>query len=234
MWSGPRNISTAMMRAFENRSDTVVVDEPFYAHYLLTTGLPHPGADEVLAAQDNDWRRVAKTLSEAEQGADVFYQKHMAHHFCGSMDLSWIGGLTHGFLLREPRAMLLSLSRVLDEVTVADTGLEQQKRLFDELRRRGLTPPVIDARDVLEAPEQMLRALCDHLSIRFETAMLNWPAGPRDSDGVWASHWYSAVEKSTRFGPYQPVTGELDPALGAVLERCQALYDELYAHRLTI
>ncbi|MEO1576777.1 MAG: HAD family hydrolase, partial [Pseudomonadota bacterium] len=148
MWSGPRNISTAMMRAFENRPDTVVVDEPLYGHYLATTGKAHPAADEVMRAQSTDWRDVAAQLGPTTPvAADVFYQKHMAHHICGDMTLTWTDPLQHGFLLRDPAAMLTSLSRVLDEVRLEDTGLEQQVRLYRHLRAQGRTPPVIDSRD---------------------------------------------------------------------------------------
>jgi hypothetical protein len=232
MWSGPRNISTAMMRAFENRPDTVVVDEPFYAHYLVTTGLAHPGADEVIAQQENDWRVVAHSLQRGTvAGAQVFYQKHMAHHWCGDMDTSWIDGISHAFLLREPRAMLLSLDRVLERVGVSDTGLGQQKILFDELRRRGHTPLVIDARDVLTEPRLALQRLCADLGIEFDERMLAWPAGRRDSDGVWARHWYAAVEKSTGFAPYLASTEPLPAHLEPVLAQCQPLYDQLYAFR---
>lgn len=232
MWSGPRNISTAMMRAFENRPDTAVIDEPFYAHYLLTTGLAHPGADEVIAQQENDWRVVARHLqSGVIEDAEVFYQKHMAHHWCGEMDTSWIEGITHAFLIREPRAMLLSLDRVLEHVDVPDTGLRQQKTLFDQLRQRGETPLVVDARDVLTAPRLAMQRLCDGLGIPFDERMLAWPAGRRDSDGVWARHWYAAVEKTTGFAAYQPTTAVLPAHLKPVLAQCRPIYDELYAFR---
>ena len=223
------------MRSFENRRDTIVVDEPLYAYYLTTTGLPHPGRADVLAAQSSDWREVVTELASATPGdARVYYQKHMAHHICGDMSLEWADAFEHGFLLREPKAMLLSLSKVLGQVTLADTGLAQQQKLLRHLRANGATPPVLDSRDVLESPEAALRVLCHAFGMEFDAAMLAWPAGPRDSDGVWASHWYASVEASTGFAPYTPSSGDLPDELEPLLAQCQTIYDDLYQYRLTI
>lgn len=235
MWSGPRNISTALMRSFENRPDTVVVDEPLYAHYLHTTGLDHPGAADVLAAQDNDWRKVVAALHADVPGQPaVFYQKHMAHHICGDMDMAWMDGLRHAFLLREPRAMLVSLSKVLPVVRVADTGLAEQVKIFRYATGLGQTPPVLDARDVLREPRRSLQALCAALGIRFDARMLAWPAGRRASDGVWARHWYKAVEQSTGFLPYVDSTQPVPAALHDVLAQCERLYQQLTVNRMKI
>lgn len=235
MWSGPRNISTAMMRSFENRNDTVVVDEPLYAYYLTTTGLDHPGRADVLAAQSGNWREVVAQLGNTmPPGANVYYQKHMAHHICGDMSLEWAEAFEHGFLLREPKAMLLSLGKVLGHVTLADTGLAQQQKLLRHLHANGATPPVLDSRDVLESPEAALRTLCTAFGLEFDLAMLAWPAGRRDSDGVWAPHWYAAVEASTGFAPYTPSRGELPESMQPLLEQCQNIYDDLYQYRLAI
>lgn len=224
-----------MMRAFENRADTAVIDEPLYAHYLATTHKPHPGAEDVMRAQSTDWRVVARELTEgAVAGASVLYQKHMAHHICGDMTLDWTAPLTHAFLLREPAAMLCSLARVLPSVSLEDTGLPQQVALYRHLQKAGATPPVIDSRSVLEAPEAMLRALCEALEIPFDSAMLAWPAGPRHSDGVWAPHWYASVEASTGFGPYVPFDGVVPAPLKPLIQPCQALYDELAKDRIEI
>ena len=233
MWSGPRNISTAMMRAFENRRDAVVIDEPLYGHYLATTDKAHPGAREVIQAQSTDWRVVTHGLIHDDPSpATVVYQKHMAHHLCGDMTLDWTTSLSHAFLLREPAAMLASLSRVLEVVELEDTGLAQQVSLHRLLRERGLSPPVVDSRDILSAPEAALRALCDALDVAFDPAMLTWPPGPRDSDGVWAPHWYASVEASTGFGPYVPFDGEVPERVRPLLDICQTLYDELAGYRL--
>ena len=234
MWSGPRNISTALLRSFENRPDTVVCDEPLYAFYLDRTGLEHPGRDEILASQPTDWQRVAAELTgPLPAGASVYYQKHMAHHLLPEVDRQWLSGFRHAFLIRDPREMLLSLSKVLPNPRVEDTGLPQQLELFRAERERSASaPPVLDAKDVLENPEGMLRRLCEALELDFRAEMLSWPAGTRDTDGVWAPHWYASVERSTGFSRWTPREGELTSALEDVLEACEASYRTLFDNRL--
>ena len=235
MWSGPRTISTALMRAWGSRPDTAVCDEPLYAHYLQATGLDHPGRAEILARHETDVRAVTRWLSgPVPDGKDIFYQKHMAHHFLPGVEGPWLGQLRHAFLLRDPAEMLPSLARVLPRPRLEDTGLPQQEALFEHVRQvTGRTPPVIDARDVLEAPGPMLRALCQSLEVPFDASMLAWKPGPRSTDGVWAQYWYAAVEASTGFGPYRPKTDPLPPALQALYANVRPYYERLYAHRLT-
>jgi hypothetical protein len=227
MWSGPRNISTAMMRSFGSRADTVVVDEPFYAHYLAVTGLDHPGRDAVLASQPNRWEDVAAALTgPLPAGVEVFYQKHMAHHLLPGMGRSWLAGLTHAYLVRDPAHVVASYARVRDEPTLADLGYPQQVEIF-----RAYGGPVVDAADVLRDPAGTLRRLCAALGIPFDEAMLHWPAGPRDTDGVWAPHWYAAVQASTGFAPYRPAPAEVPARLRPLVAAAQPYYDELAAHR---
>ncbi|MEO3433436.1 hypothetical protein [Inquilinus sp. CAU 1745] len=235
MWSGPRNISTAMMRSWGNRPDTHVVDEPFYAHYLNETGLDHPGWEEVIAHQEPDWRKVADTLlGPLPAGRTIFYQKHMAHHLLSGMGGDWIDGLTHAFLIRDPRAMLASYTRTRETVTLEDTGLPQQRTLFEKLAdAEGSPPPVVDSRDILMDPPRMLRRLCEALEVPFDEAMLSWPPGPRPTDGVWAPYWYHAVERSTGFQRYQEKTVGLPDHLERLAEDCLPYYQALHAHRLT-
>ena len=228
MWSGPRNISTAMMRSFGSRPDTVVVDEPFYAHYLAVTGLDHPGRDAVLASQPNRWEEVAAALTgPLPAGAEVFYQKHMAHHLLPEMGRSWLAGLTHAYLIRDPAHVVASYARVRDEPTLADLGYPQQVEIF-----RAYGGPVVDAADVLRDPAGTLRRLCPALGIGFDEAMLHWPAGPRDTDGVWAPHWYATVQASTGFAPYRAAPAEVPARLRPLVVAAQPYYDELAAHRL--
>jgi hypothetical protein len=235
MWSGPRNISTAMMRAWENRPDTAVCDEPFYAHYLLVTGKPHPGAEEVIAHHESDWRRVAKFLTgEIPDGRAIFYQKHMAHHLLPIMGREWLSEVTNCFLIRDSREMLSSLIRVTPEITIVDTGLPQQWEIFARVSdATGSAPPVVDARDVLLNPAAMLRRLCHALDVPFDEAMLHWPPGPRPTDGIWAKHWYAAVEASTSFEPYRAKESSLPDHLLPLYEECLTYYHRLYPHRLT-
>lgn len=244
MWSGPRNLSTAMMRAFENRADCVVSDEPFYAAYLDETGLDHPMRDEVLRSQPTDWRDVAAHLagpppgSGSESGAGdapVWYQKHMTHHMLPGFGLDWMGGFRHAFLIRAPARVLASYVAKREEVALSDIGLVRQVELFDRFAdRTGAAPPVVDSDTLLRDPEAVLGKLCAALGIPFDRAMLSWPKGRRESDGVWAPAWYASVEQSTGFAP--PAAAGL-PSLPDHLQRIadEALpfYERLAAHRIT-
>ena len=234
MWSGPRNISTALMRAWENRPDTAVCDEPFYAYYLNRTGLVHPGRNEIIESQATQWHTVMERLTGGiPEGKAIFYQKHMVHHLLPEVDRSWLPRLKHAFLIRSPREMLPSLASVTPDPTVQDTGLPQQLELYSFLlAQTGEKPPVVDSRDVLNNPEGMLRALCRALKVPFLKSMLSWPPGPRVSDGVWAPHWYNRVESSSGFRPNRPSTKELPPALEGVCGECLGLYARLYRNRL--
>jgi hypothetical protein len=202
MWSGPRNISTAMMRAFEARSDCHVVDEPFYAAFLRETGLIHPMNDAVLASQPNDWRDVARQLELAPPGSKAFvYEKHMTHHMLPGFGLDWMSDCRNAFLIRDPARVLASYTQKRGEVELADIGFVQQAEIFArEADRLGRAPPVVEGVDVLRDPAGTLSKLCAALDIPWTTNMLTWPAGPRETDGVWAPAWYDAVEKSTGFG----------------------------------
>lgn len=234
MWSGPRNISTAFMRSFGNRPDTYVCDEPFYARYLQVTGAPHPGRDEVIASQDTDWRRVVAMLTgPVPGGRAVFYQKHMAHHLLPDMGRDWLDEVTNCFLIRDPKAMLLSLDAKYPEPALVDTGLPQQREIFERVRARtGRVPPVVDAGDLLRDPRGLLARLCGVLGIPFTDRMLAWPPGPRPTDGVWAPHWYDAVWRSTGFQPLRESTAPLPARLAALYQQCREHYEALYAYRL--
>jgi hypothetical protein len=230
MWSGPRNISTAMMRSWENRPDTVVVDEPFYAAYLARTGLDHPGRDEVIASQPTDLDEAVRQLV-SDESAPVHYTKHMTHHLAPGMDLGWVGQFHHVLLIRDPAEVVASYVRSREACEPDDIGLLQQVPLLDVLPAG---TPVIDAGDFLREPESHLRWLCDWLGIEFTDRMLSWPEGLRDSDGVWAPHWYDAVARSTGFEPWRPREISLSPHDAAVAEACRPAYDTLHARRLVL
>ena len=235
MWSGPRNISTALMRSFGNRPDTFVCDEPLYAQYLRAKpDVAHPGRDEVIAHHETDWRKVVDWLTgPVPQHKAVFYQKHMAHHLLPEIDRGWLDTLTHCFLIREPREMLTSLLKKYSNVTLADTGLPQQVEIFEYVRERtGRTPPVLDARDVLGNPRRVLGLLCDRLEIEFTDAMLSWPPGRRETDGAWAKYWYDAVEKTTGFQLFRPKDDELPERFGDLHGACDRYYHVLHQNRL--
>ena len=229
MWSGPRNISTAMMRSFGARDDTVVVDEPLYAHYLDATGLHHPGREQILASQPIRWPdAVRELLRPLPAGRVVQYQKQMTHHLLPQIGEEWMAGLSHAFLIRDPAEVIASYAKVREEPDLADLGFEQQARIF---RRFG--GPVVDAADLLRDPAGVLSRLCTALRIDYQPAMLTWPAGPRDTDGVWAPHWYGSVEASTGFAPSRRVQTQLPARLQPLVEAAEPYYRELAADRIS-
>jgi hypothetical protein len=235
MWSGPRNLSTALMRSFANRADTFVSDEPFYGAYLKASGAGHPMRDEVIAAMDCDWGSVMRTLGgRAPDGSPVWYQKHMWHHMVGPIGYDEFTGFTHAFLIREPERMISSYLRKRECAAFEDFGLERQAEFFErESDRLGHAPPVIVANDVLESPESVLQALCDRLGIHWEPAMLYWPPGLRPTDGVWAPHWYGAVEASSGFGPPENDPIRLPDEVRRLADRCRPYYERLAAHKIS-
>jgi hypothetical protein len=234
MWSGPRNISTAMMRAWGNRPDTFVIDEPFYAYYLKATGKKHPGADEVIAAGETDWRKVVAQLTgPIPKGEQIFFQKHMTHHLLPEIEREWLGTMTNCFLIRDPREVISSYIKKLEDPGLEDLGFMQQAELFDFVcERANSTPPIVDAKDVLEEPERLLRLLCDAAGIKFSKSMLSWPPGLRETDGIWAKHWYTEVANTTSFQPYRPTRDEVPERLRETYERCCECYERLYQYRL--
>jgi hypothetical protein len=229
MWSGPRNISTALMRAWENRPDCRVVDEPLYAYYLEQTGLDHPGRDEVIAAGETSWQAVVAELTAPVEG--VYYQKHMTHHLLPQLPRDWIPALTNVLLIRDPAEVVGSYLRSRADVALADIGIVQQDELYEQL---GADLPVIDSADFLRDPGGYLRWLCDYVGVEFTDAMLSWPPGPRPSDGVWAPYWYDAVLASTGFEPYRPRDVSLEGAAADVAVLARPYYERLHAVRVVL
>ncbi|MEM9602914.1 MAG: HAD family hydrolase [Pseudomonadota bacterium] len=236
MWSGPRNLSTAMMRAFENRPDTTVWDEPFYAAYLWHTGLDHPMRDAVMAAGETDWRRVAARCASAPADGGVCYQKHMTHHMLRDFGTDWMVALEHGFLLRHPARVLRSYVAKREQVALADIGVVQQWELFCAVRDRlGTAPLVVDSDDFLIEPRAYLERMCTRWGLAFSERMLSWPSGARASDGAWAPHWYGSVWQTTGFGaPRPPVDERLPDALQRVCDEAMPYYDKLAREKLTV
>ena len=234
MWSGPRNISTAMMRSWGNRADTLVIDEPFYAFYLRQTGKKHPGADEVIAKGQTDWRKVVEQLTgPIPKGKKISFQKQMTHHQLPEVDRRWLGALTNCFLIRDPAEVITSYIKKNDDPSLEDIGFVQQCDIFDWVRgHTDQRPPIVDAKDVLQDPERILRLLCEAIGVNFDDAMLSWPPGLRETDGVWAKHWYDEVARSTSFQPYRPKNERVPERLREIHERCRECYERLYQHRL--
>lgn len=234
MWSGPRNLSTAMMYAFAQRSDCAVWDEPFYAAYLQATGLDHPMSDAILAAGMRDPADViAACTGPAPGGKSVFYQKHMTQHMIPGFDRAWIDGLTNVFLIRDPARVIASYAAKRENPTLDDIGFRQQAELFDRIcQQKGTPPPVLDSVDIRNDPGLALTLLCRAIGLKYQDKMLTWPAGGNPSDGVWASHWYGAVHRSTGFaepeGPLPPVAA----SLAAVHDAALPYYQKMLAHAL--
>lgn len=236
MWSGPRNISTAMMRSFGSRSDCAVSDEPFYGAYLKATGFRHPMADAIIADMDCDWRSVARALNGDPAGGEaVWYQKHMPSEMVGSVGIQDLAAHRHAFLIRDPERMIASYAKKMEAVSFEDMGLERLHLYFRmEADRLGHAPPVVEGADILDAPGPMLEKLCGALDIPWDPAMLEWEAGPRDTDGVWAPHWYGRVEQSTGFEGNDRGAVEIADEYRALADRCRPHYEALRAHRLTL
>ncbi|MGH6855518.1 MAG: hypothetical protein ACREDN_08865 [Aestuariivirga sp.] len=233
MWSGPRNISTAMMYAFGSRPDCVAWDEPFYAFSLVHRGNDHPMREKIIAGNESDWETlVARCSTPALK--PLFYQKHMTHHMLPGFDRSWIAGLTNAFLIRAPERVLASYARKWPDVTFRDLGFAEQAEIFDMVAQKsGRAPPVIDAEDVLADPARALTSLCDACGIAFHDSMLHWRPGPKPFDGIWAPHWYNAVWASTGFAKPQANAPLLPAHLAKIADQARPYYEKLRVTRLT-
>lgn len=232
MWSGPRNVSTALMYSFRQRSDTVVVDEPLYGHYLKATGADHPGDEEVMRSMDCDGERVVRDVILGPCERPVHFFKNMAHHLAG-LDRGFLSSITNVLLIRNPAEVLPSLTRQLPYPTLRDTGLAEQVEILETALDDGHDPVVLDAKELLLDPPGVLREACERLGLPFEEAMLRWPAGPKPEDGIWAKHWYANVHASTGFGAYRPKTEPLARELQPLLEECEPLYERLRQYAIS-
>lgn len=226
MWSGPRNLSTAMMYAFGNRADCAVSDEPLYAAYLARTGLDHPMRDDILASQPVTYgQAVGGCLGENPYGKPIWYQKHMTHHILEGDDLGWLDQMVNVFLIRHPARIIASYAKKRENPTLGDLGFVEQRHIFDHCRAMGQTPLVIDSDDVLHNPTAALSGLCAGLGVPFDPAMTAWRAGPRKEDGIWAAHWYDAVHKSTGFGAAPSDLPVIDERFSSVYDTAMEIYD---------
>lgn len=234
MWSGPRNLSTAMMYSFGVRDDCAVWDEPFYAAYLAQTGLDHPMRAEILAVGESDAETVAaRCLGRIPDGKTVFYQKHMTHHMVPAIDREWMKHVTNIFLIRDPAKVIASYNAKRENPTLDDIGLRQQAKLFDQVTKAtGEVPVVVDSADILEDPETLLRSICDHIGLLFQKNMLNWPKGGHKDDGAWADHWYRSVWESDGFSKPAASTQTLSREGDTLYAEALPYYERLYKHRL--
>ena len=231
LWSGPRNVSTALMYSFDQRPDTHVVDEPLYGHYLRVSGADHPGRDEIMQAMNCDGNAVMHDLLQSgSPGAEILFIKHMAHHLI-DLDLSFLATTENIFLIRDPEEMLPSLTVQIPHAGLADTGLKRQWEVYRDLLANGQSPTIIDARELLLDPIGVLESLCLSLRIDYCDDMLRWPAGPITEDGIWAKHWYHAVHKSTGFASYV-AKSDFPKKLKPLLDECRPFYENLYEHAI--
>ncbi|UII22456.1 sulfotransferase family protein [Fulvivirga ligni] len=231
LWSGPRNVSTALMYSFAQRPDTHVIDEPLYAHYLANTPVEHPGGDEVLQVMENDGDKVLTDLFDDDHSADLIFLKNMAHHWIHLND-NWLAKMDHLFLIRDPREMLPSLINQIPQPILRDTGLKMQYDLYHTMQAQGKKPEIIDSKRLLLNPAVILRKACDALQIPFTEGMLRWEAGARPEDGVWAKQWYHSVHQSTGFSPYKTKTEPFPDQLLPLLEECEPYYQFLLERAL--
>jgi len=234
MWSGPRNISTAMMRSWGSRSDTFVIDEPYYAHYLSQNELDHPGRDEVIQEGELDSEKVSRRLvNDTKDSCSIYYQKHITHHLLDSIDREWMKSVVNCFLIRDPKDMIISYSKVHPDLNMHLLGLEEQNEIFEYVKNvAGEVPPVIDAKDVLMNPRDILGKFCDKIGVIFSEEMLSWSRGPRDTDGNWGKYWYKNVVNSTGFNEYKPKMEEVPDRYLDLYEGCYKLYKNLHDLRI--
>ena len=236
MWSGPRSLSTAMMRSFENRADTDVFDEPFYAHYLEKTGIDHPGRDLVLRSQNTNWNDIVDIcIGSIPNGKSIWYQKHMAQHNLKGCSINWISSVKNCVLIRDPLYVISSYGEQFPVDNEDLLGYKQQSEIVQYIEKEiGETPPIIDATDILKDPENSLKSLCHEMDIKFSHKMLKWPSGGRDSDGVWAPYWYNSVNNSTGFKPFQEKDIKLDKKLSHIYKSCMKYYQDMYEKRIKV
>ena len=236
MWSGPRNISTALMRSFENRADTTVMDEPFYGYYLKTTKFDHPMKEQVLASQNINWDNVVDLCSnKIFKGYLIIYQKHMSHHLMMDNDLSWLNNMKNCILIRNPKYVINSYIKKYNIEDVNQLGYIQQLRIVSYIKKYNFEDPVIlDASDILDNPKRALKKICKKLDISFTNQMLYWPKGSRETDGVWAKHWYKNVINSTGFIKPKEKKINIDRQLYDIYKKCMKHYEVLYDKRLKL
>ena len=233
MWSGPRNISTAMMRSFENREDTYVIDEPFYAYYLKKTNLNHPLRQEVIRSQESKLKNIIELITgEIPNNKMIWYQKHMVHHISNNINMDWIKSFENCFLIRHPRDVIISYAKRNPINEINDLGYIHQKYLFQKIKEiTGEYPSVFDSNDILINPEKYLRIMCNVFKIDFSEKMLYWPKGPRETDGVWASYWYKNVMNSKSFKIFRKLDEEVPRQYNHLLEECLPYYEYLHSFK---
>lgn len=234
VWSGPRNISTALMYSFAQRTDTTVYDEPLYAHYLVNTTAKdyHPGADDIIATMEKDGEKVVTDIILGPQPTRVAFFKQMTHHLVG-LDQSFMEQTVNVMLTRHPRDMLPSYAEQVSSPTLRDVGYKLHLDLVEYLRSLGQEPAVLDSEATLRNPQGVLKRLCERIGIPFDEAMLSWTAGSRPEDGIWAKYWYASVHRSTGFQAHNPKTEPFPERLKPLFDECMPYYVALSKEAIT-
>ena len=236
MWSGPRNVSTALMRSFENRSDCFVSDEPFYSYFLHKTGFEHPLRDEIIKSGLVDYNEIIRYITgPIPFSKKIWYQKHMAHHILPEVNIDWITNMRNCLLIRHPSDVILSYLKKNEIDSIQQLGYLQQVNMYEMLSQEDSTSPIIvDAQDLLQEPRKMLIQICKNLRIKFNEKMLSWPLGTRKTDGIWGKHWYKQVEVSTGFKPYIKTNRTIPSKYQDLYDKCMKHYNFLYQNRVIV
>lgn len=220
-----------MMYSFGQRADTIVFDEPLYAHYLRVTGVEHPGQHEILAVQENDGNKVVQDLLLGSFDKPVAFFKQMTHHLV-ALDESFLQQMKNILFIRDPKQIISSYAQVRPDVNMQDIGIAKQWQLYQQLTGQNQHCAVLDSNEILKAPEKVLTALCAAIDIPFDKAMLQWPAGPKEADGVWAKYWYANVHKSTGFEKQATSSRALPEYLEPLYQESKTYYDQLFQHSI--
>ncbi len=236
MWSGPRNISSALMRSFENRSDCFVSDEPFYSYFLAKTKLKHPLYQEIIQSGFTDYNQIIKYITgPIPSSKKIWYQKHMAHHILEGNNMKWVKHMKNCLLIRHPSDVILSYLQKNKLENIEQLGYLQLIQIYKILTEElNIHPIIIDAEDLLSKPEDMLNLLCKNLGIKFDKKMLSWSVGIRKTDGVWSKHWYKNVEASNGFNPFNKTDRKIPVKYRIINDKCMELYNFLYERRMIV
>ena len=228
-WSGPRNISTALMRSWSSRNDSFVSDEPFYAYYLKEQQLKHPMYKEIIKYYPNTYDDVVTSLtSEIPNDKERWYQKHMAHHLIDLNNISWIKNFENCILIRHPKDVINSYIKKNTLNHVDELGYPQQYKIMRYLDSVGKNFIVIDSNILLNNPEKILSQWCSSMNLEFDISMLRWEKGNHPQDGIWWKHWYDNVITTTHFQKFSSNKYELNKKYKSIYDEALDYYNKLY------
>ena len=232
-WSGPRNISTALMRSWSSRKDTFVTDEPFYAYYLKETKLKHPMHREIITKYSSNYNEIIKYLTnKIPDNRKIWYQKHMAHHLLDLNNIEWINNFKNCILLRHPKEVISSFSKKSKLSSVEELGYPQQYEIIRFLKKNNKSYTIIDSSELLKNPEKVLAAWCKKNNIKFDISMLKWEKGNHNNDGIWWESWYDNVIKTTGFQKYEKKDISIENKYDSIYNESMKYYNYLIEEKL--